>query len=309
MPTRIFASFEAFFAANAHSDLRGMVLGRKQEDWVMTQLTINNLSVQWGRAGASVIVEGAAKPGGVSLFIPTGSPFGISGNGCRLDESALMVIQTGDDFCIANDASRRWFSLYIPNETLAGPRRDPKTSALSMHGYVKAPLQRIDGFRSIIDQFDQAVQRAASDFDSAAAQNAAEQKLIQAMRDVLTVQIDVEPPPGRHIIPRKEIIRRSIDFLDRHECEYLSMEQLAVAANVSERTLRDAYQHYFGVSPVRYLNRRTLHNVRAALKSADPNVTTVTQIVTEFGVWQLGRFARDYRSLFCELPSETLHRR
>jgi len=27
MPTRTFSSFEAFFAANLHSDLRGMVLG------------------------------------------------------------------------------------------------------------------------------------------------------------------------------------------------------------------------------------------------------------------------------------------
>src|ERR1019366_5256342 len=71
MPTRNFSSFEAFFAANLHSDLRGMVLGRRRENWVMTQLDINNLSVQWGRAGSSVVVEGAAKPGGVSIFLPT----------------------------------------------------------------------------------------------------------------------------------------------------------------------------------------------------------------------------------------------
>src|ERR1019366_4556889 len=68
MPTRTFTSFEAFFAANLHSDLRGMVLGRRRENWVMTQLLINHLSFQWGRAGSSVVVEGAAKPGGVSIF-------------------------------------------------------------------------------------------------------------------------------------------------------------------------------------------------------------------------------------------------
>ena len=70
MPTRTFSSFEAFFAANLHSDLRGMVLGRRRENWVMTQLLIKTLSVQWGRAGSSVVVEGGAKPGGISIFLP-----------------------------------------------------------------------------------------------------------------------------------------------------------------------------------------------------------------------------------------------
>jgi len=57
---------------------------------------------------------------------------------------------------------------------------------------------------------------------------------------------------------------------------------------------------------VRYLNRRALHQVRRALKAANPSVATVTQVASEFGVWELGRFARDYRNLFGELPSETL---
>ena len=58
-PTRTFSTFEAFFAANLHSDLRGMVLGRRREKWVMTQLLLHTSSIQWGRAGSNVVVEGA----------------------------------------------------------------------------------------------------------------------------------------------------------------------------------------------------------------------------------------------------------
>jgi AraC family transcriptional regulator, ethanolamine operon transcriptional activator len=57
---------------------------------------------------------------------------------------------------------------------------------------------------------------------------------------------------------------------------------------------------------VRYLNLRTLHQIRKELKAADPSVATVTEISTQFGAWQFGRMARDYRLLFGELPSETL---
>ena len=305
MPTRTFSTFEAFFAANLHSDLRGMILGRRRENWVMTQLVVNTLSVQWGRAGSSVVVEGAAKPGGISIFIPTESPMGVSGNGHRLDESSLMINQTGDEFCIANDSSRPWFSVYVPYETLAGG--EATTPVPFMHGFVQVPLPRIQRFRSVIGQFNEAVQRAATDFESAAAQRAAEQKLVPEIRDLLAVPHQVEPTLGRHTVPRGQIIRRSMDFVDQHEGEYLSVEQLAAAAGVSERTLRDAFQQYVGVAPVRYLNRRTLHQVRRALKAADPSMATVTEIATQFGVWQLGRFARDYRYLFGELPSETLH--
>jgi len=35
-------------------------------------------------------------------------------------------------------------------------------------------------------------------------------------------------------------------------------------------------------------------------------MTTVTEIVTRFGVWNFGRCAADYRLLFGEYPSETL---
>ena len=306
MPTRTFSTFEAFFAANLHSDLRGMVLGRRRENWVMTQLFIDNLSVQWGRAGSSVVVEGAAKPGGVSIFLPTQSPLGVSGNGHRLDESSLMINQTGDEFCIANDSSRPWFSVYIPYETLAGAGGDATTPIPLMHGFVQVPLPRIQRFRAVVGPFGEAVQRASSDFGSPAAQRAAEQKLVPEIRNLLAVSREVEPTHGRHAVPREKIIRRSMDFVDQHDGEYLSVEQLAAAAGVSERTLRDAFQRYFGVPPVRYLNRRTLHQVRNALKAADPSVTTVTEIATQFGVWELGRFARDYSTLFGELPSETL---
>ena len=306
MPTRTFSTFEAFFAANLHSDLRGMILGRRRENWVMTQLLVNTLSVQWGRAGSSVVVEGAAKPGGVSIFLPTQNPLGISGNGHRLDESSLLINQTGTEFCIANDSSRPWFSVYVPYETLAGPSDDATTPVPLLHGFVQVPLTRIQRFRAVIGQFGEAVQRASTDFGSAAAQRSAEQKLVPEIRDLLAVPHQVEPTPGRHAVPRGQIIRRSMDFVDQHDGEYLSVEQLAAAAGVSDRTLRDAFQRYFRVAPVRYLNRRTLHQVRSALKAADPTVATVTGIATQFGVWELGRFARDYRVLFGELPSETL---
>lgn len=309
LPTQIFSSFEAYFDANQHASLRATVLGSDDGNWVLTHLNVSSLSIQWGQAGANVVVEGAPKPGGVSIFIPTQRSSWISGNGRWFDDCSLMAVGPGDEFCLAADASRRWCSLYIPNEKLADANGDAAAAYSSMHGLFQLPFQRIERFRLAVGQFDEAVQQAPDSFKSAAAQNAAEQKLLREIRNVLAEPHEVEHSIGRHEIPRRQLIRTSMDFVDQHDGEYLSVEQVATAAGVSERTLRNAFQQSFGVAPARYLKRRTLHQVRRALKAADPSVATVTDIATQFGVWQFGQLARDYRLLFGELPSETLHHR
>jgi AraC family ethanolamine operon transcriptional activator len=307
MPTQSFSSFEAFFDANRHANLRAMVLGPDRGDWVLTNMVVDRLGVQFGQAGGNAVVEGSPQPGGVSIFILTQGLSAMSGNGRRFDDRTLLVAQPGDDFCLAADSWRRWCSLYIPNEELAAPNPNSPNTVASMRGVCRLTPHRMERFRSAIQQLHEAVQQAPDAFRSIAAQRAARQKLVPEIRTVLAVPKEVESTHGRHVVPRSQIIRTSMDFVEQRGGDYLSVEQLASAASVSERTLRDAFQQYFGVAPVQYLNRRTLHQVRRALKAADPSVATVTEIATQFGVWQLGRFARDYRILFGELPSETLH--
>ncbi len=308
MPTQSFSSFEAFFDANRHANVRAMVLGPDRGDWVLTNLVLTNLGVQFGQAGGNAVVEGSPQLGGVSIFILTQGLSAMSGNGRRFDDHTLLVAQPGDDFCLAADSWRRWCSLYIPNEELAKANQSTPNAAAAMRGVCRLTPHRMEGFRSVIQQLDLASRQAPSAFKSAAAQQAARQKLVPEIRMVLAVPPEAESTIGRHVVSRSQIIHMSMEFVDQHGGEFLSVEQLASAAGVSERTLRDAFQQYFGVAPVRYLNRRTLHLVRKALKTADPSLTTVTEIATQFGVWELGRFARDYSALFGELPSETLRK-
>ena len=51
-----------------------------------------------------------------------------------------------------------------------------------------------------------------------------------------------------------------------------------------------------------------MHLARRALVQAVPGTTTVTEIATANGFWELGRFAVEYRALFGEAPSVSLRR-
>ena len=75
---------------------------------------------------------------------------------------------------------------------------------------------------------------------------------------------------------------------------------------VSERTLQYAFRAYVDMSPIAYLRLCRLNRVRATLRTADPQTTTVTAVAMRFGFLHLGRFALDYRKLFNESPSATL---
>jgi transcriptional regulator GlxA family with amidase domain len=90
--------------------------------------------------------------------------------------------------------------------------------------------------------------------------------------------------------------------------EPLHISALCVALAVSERTLRKAFHAIHGLPPCRHLRMLRLSRARRALLGANCELTTVTEIATNFGFVELGRFSVEYRKLFGESPSQTLSR-
>jgi AraC-like DNA-binding protein len=135
---------------------------------------------------------------------------------------------------------------------------------------------------------------------------ALENELVHVMVRCLAEGVSVETTIGsrRH----DAIIARFEDFLEANPDRPLYLPELCAAIGVAERTLRASCEEHLGMGPVRYLTLRRMHLIRRALLRADAAKSTVTQIVTDHGFWELGRFSVAYRELFGESPSETLRR-
>ena len=103
-------------------------------------------------------------------------------------------------------------------------------------------------------------------------------------------------------------LRRLEDFLEANCDHTLYTAEPCAAAAVSDCTLRALCHEHLGMGPTRYLWLRRMHLTRRALRRADQTGATVTEIATNYGFWELGRFAVAYRSLFGESPSATLRR-
>lgn len=85
----------------------------------------------------------------------------------------------------------------------------------------------------------------------------------------------------------------------------IPVSEVARRLGVSERHLRLIVRRRSGDSPGRYLRASRMARARAALLAGE----TVTSAAIEYGFWQLGHFAKNYRRQFGELPSETVDRR
>jgi AraC-like DNA-binding protein len=133
-----------------------------------------------------------------------------------------------------------------------------------------------------------------------------EQALIEAMVSCLASR-DVREDRAaqrQHVL----IMRRFRRVVEERADEALYIPEISNMIGVSGRTLRVCCQEQLGVGPKRYLLLRRLHMARRTLREATPDAMTVTDIATRYGFWELGRFAVEYRSLFGESPSVTLHR-
>jgi AraC-like DNA-binding protein len=112
--------------------------------------------------------------------------------------------------------------------------------------------------------------------------------------------------PQRRVSRRHHLVERAAEFLSSHAAEGVRIGELSRVAGVSERTLRKAFHTVHGLSPKQFDLRQRLCGARRALSNGDAARKTVTAIACEFGFFELGRFARAYKTAFGESPSQTI---
>jgi len=87
-----------------------------------------------------------------------------------------------------------------------------------------------------------------------------------------------------------------------------TIDDLCRVAGTSRRTLEYAFKDYFGTSPNRFIKALRLNAARNDLLRGDHESAQVVEIASGWGFNHMGQFSTDYRRMFGEKPSETLHR-
>jgi AraC-like DNA-binding protein len=119
-----------------------------------------------------------------------------------------------------------------------------------------------------------------------------EQSLSQAIADCLRPPAEREH--GGTWLKHGIVMQRFRDAIERRTDEAVYVPELCAMIGVSERTLRECTQGFLGVSRKKYLLLRRMHLARNELRNANHEASSVTEIATRFGFWELGRFSVAY---------------
>jgi AraC family ethanolamine operon transcriptional activator len=123
------------------------------------------------------------------------------------------------------------------------------------------------------------------------------------VNETISASQGAQPPA---VCPNRErIARRVRGYLDSHPESALSITDICSEIGVTRRTLQNAIQEVFGISPQHYLKAIRLNGFRRALKARDPLRESIGDVAAHWGFWHLSQLAQDYRRLFGELPSQT----
>jgi AraC family transcriptional regulator, ethanolamine operon transcriptional activator len=253
-------------------------------DWWVETMPLDRLTVQRVQIGGGATFAGACVPGTVSVGLPTCDPTDIRIDGHSLDQRSMLVLQSGRSFTSSSPNVSQWAGVAVPvdHEDLDNGIRE--TMLAIEGGHTRGDLSGIATLRAFM----------ASVFD-------------RAEDGVFDDPIAVKTATKQAISCVTRVLESSAPLIDRHVGRP-QFSRARVIGRALERTLRNIFQEYFGVGPMRLLKVRQLREIRAALLAADPQHDTVTRVASRFGVWDFSLFARNYKALYGESPSETLRR-
>jgi AraC-like DNA-binding protein len=274
----------------------------------LTQVVLNQLRMQRFEENLPRVHKGAiSRDRKVFTFLTADQPE-VSNRGrvFRLgelcaDDFEVQHVKTGGNYRFGG-ASLTPEDFAASCKAIVGCELDPERSSQ----FIRPNPKFIERFLKLHEMVGGIAKAAPELFELPEVVRSLEQQLIHAL--VRCVTEGIVSPMSSGNLRHKVIVARFEDFMEANPNTPLYLTEVCVAIGTSERTLRAACEEHVGMGPIRYLTLRRMHLVRQALARAVPSTATVTQIATDHGFWELGRFSVAYRTMFGETPSLTLNR-
>jgi AraC family transcriptional regulator, ethanolamine operon transcriptional activator len=282
---------------------------RSTEEWLVQSVTTGRVLTQTFQIGGPATFAGNGEQDRIALQVPTTDPTKIRVDGRFLQQDCFLLIKKGQPFTFSTAEATRWAGVVVPSdhEALNQALMQSHLSRLFYNrttARAETETEHISRFRFLVARLSAVAENV---FLDAAAARGAEEEIIAAVSRALEASSNALPKQlGRPSFSRSRVIGRVLALIEASTGAPLFTGDLCRATGVAERTLRNIFHEYFGVGPMRLLKLRQLREIHTALLAADPAHESVTCIAGRFGIWDFSLFARNYKILFGESPSDTL---
>jgi AraC family ethanolamine operon transcriptional activator len=277
--------------------------GRLRARYVGVQAPDLRIAVEEWSLG--ILRVGQAPRGAVTFLVPVGHGGSPRIQRRPVDAGDVIVRFGGDELDYRSAGRARLVTVTVDRTAL-----DAHVRALLGRQLGELRLQgRLNGLRTD----DRALLRLCRDLTCRGAANPHvlgdpdfARTLARRILGLLLVGFETACPPPA---PRRgrALARKAEAWLRQSLAEPPTIAALCCALHVSPRTLHEAFREHLGTTPKAYLKVLRLNAARHDLLEGGVN-KRVTDAALDWGFLHFGWFARDYRRLFDETPSQTLQR-
>jgi AraC-like DNA-binding protein len=303
-----FSEFDAFAETVTDVDCVMTLRNPRHRTWVIHQVELPRTHIQLGRLGSGNLVEGQSWSHGYLFYLPLTDKCTYTANGEVIPPHSFMILEPNCEFSICTADQHDWCSIFVP-EDLISNYIDTDSFSDSGPGQCRVSEADPDSALRLSTSVSQLIRNAIENpnLETSPAAPVAERELVKIASTVLrNPRADSHNNGGRPQVPRQLIIDRCKKYLAESCASAASASDLAAASGVSERTLRSAFNDYYGMCPTQYFQLRQLNRVHQDLRASSPEEHKVADILLRHGIWEHGRFASRYQQLFGEKPSITL---
>jgi AraC family ethanolamine operon transcriptional activator len=228
----------------------------------------------------------------------------------RVDEGTITIRRGNKPFELITPGGFRIFGLVVHHKTLAEHLRSvfPEEDALARLSLdsSQSDLRSHSALGSFFGEVLDEVGRRPEILQSVKACQAIQSSLLEAVTEICASSQQARETP-RSEVQYAQLVHKVRQFLMDNTDRAISVPELCTAFQVSRRTLQYAFDRVIGMGPNAYLKILRLNGVRRDLMRRDRRIP-IQQAASDWGFWHLSQFAKDYRTLFNELPSATVKR-
>jgi len=305
-----FTDFEEFTQATRAWDLDFIQLDRGNFETEITQVGVGDVLLAQASFNRFIDQRGSSPPGLYTFAILTNESSPIIWRGRQVSKKSMMIYAPGSEIDAQSRPGFHVYTLSYPEsllDELAQMFEIPSFRKLiESSDLIKAKASELSKCREQTKHVLSAIKEQPLKLNSKAMLDEMKFSLSQQLISILVFSRPENHKPSYR--KRNRALRRAKAYLREHGEEPVTVRDLCRVSEVSERTLRYAFLEQFGVSPKSYLLAMRLNGVRRQLSHADSSSATIADVANHWGFWHMGQFAKDYRRLFGELPSETLRR-
>jgi len=307
-PWRTFDEADQYAAAIAGAQLCVTPRRRADGPWSLLPLALERGFVQFADEPCATLTQGtiARDLAGFGIALTAGD--GQRMNGYAISGAVFSMFGPGAPYFASSASATRWASVsFAPGDLAAALAAVRGAESPALRTVFRPVFASAETAAPIVNLLFSTLRTLESDA-SALSGNGTRAALERALLDAFALAVNAadEPPRTDRVkLPATRLVRQCEEYLVTHLATPVYIADLCKLTGASERTLRNAFHTVYGIGPTRYLMYRRLANARRTLREPDAG-DTVTSIATRHGLWDLGRFAADYRSLYGQPPSATL---